>query len=91
MKLPKGHTILIKGFTFQNREVHGLLLFTFYLVEVSEFVTMNIVGFMSFKTKGNPDVEGLEGRQDWCPCPGLSDSGKKLSAVHLRGKKEGQE
>lgn len=68
MKFPKGHTILFKAVTFQNWEVYGLLLFTFYLFEVSEFVTMNIVSFMSFETKGNPNVEGLEGMQDWCPC-----------------------
>lgn len=73
MKFPKGPTILFKGVTFQNREVY-ILLFTFYLFEVSEFVRMNIVSFMSFKTKGNPNVEGLEGGQDWCPCKGLEGS-----------------
>lgn len=48
--------------------VCGLLLFTCCLFELSAFLTVSTVSFLSCKTKGNTNVEGLEDGSGQCPC-----------------------
>lgn len=51
-----------------------LLLFTCCLFELSAFLTVSTVSFLSCKTKGNTNVEGLEDGQVSVPAEGQGDS-----------------
>lgn len=69
MTFLKGHNTLLKGPPLRIEEgVCGLLLFTCYLFELSAFLTVSTVSFLSFKTKGNTNVEGLGDGSGQCPC-----------------------